>query len=314
VAVERVVVIPRNGYVNRLQAWASSAALAAEWDAPLSVCWEPESVAPADFEDLFESRSLHQRIGPQAVHALCGKPHEELPQYLTYLPERSVVVLAGHDRGEQVFIPDLAELVTSIAEPLTVVVIAGGIFGTADAGLQRRSRHEFYRSLPWRQSITDRVTDVVGDHDAFLSVHIRHTDRSREAPTASKVATAVKQMQSQTKIGSIFIASDTAAGVSKWTQRLTSMGLQPWSADTDDHARDSIAAGIAALVEWQILGRSRGLVFSATSSFGSEAAVAAGDVPEFGLSASRGLQRLRVLREVLRAGATYPMRHGPLAR
>jgi len=314
VAVERVVVIPRNGYVNRLQAWASSAALAAEWDAPLSVCWEPESIAPAGVDDLFESRSLHQWISAADVENLCGTSHQDLPRYLTYLPERSVVVLAGHDRGEQAFMPELIEQVESAAGPVTVVIIAGGIFGAADAALQRRYRHEFYRRLPWRPAITDRVSEVIEGHEPFLGVHIRKTDRSREAPTAAHVTAAIQQLHTQTNVASVFVASDTAAGVAEWTQQLTDMGLRPWSAGTSDHARDSIAAGLDAMVEWQVLGRSHGLVFSAASSFGSEAAVAAGDVPEFGLSAGRGLQRLRGAREVLRAGVTYPKRHGPFAR
>lgn len=313
-AVERVVIIPRNGYVNRLQAWASSAALAADWDAPLSVCWEPEAIAPAGVEDLFESRSLHQWMSPQDVAALAGAAHQDLPRYLTYLPQRSVVVLAGHDRGEQVFMPELVEQVDSVAGPVTVVIIAGGNFGLVDEELQKRRRREFYARLPWRASITDRVEQLVEGHDSFLGLHIRHTDRSQQAPTPRQIRTALSELRNETAIASTFVAADTADSLREWSDRCLALGLQPWSAGTTDHARESIAAGVDALVEWQILGRSRGLVFSAASSFGSEAAVAAGDVPEFGLSAGRGLQRLRGAREVLRAGATYPRRHGPFAR
>lgn len=313
-AVERVVVIPRNGYVNRLQAWASSAALAAEWDAPLSVCWEPESIAPASASDLFESRTLHQWMSPAEVEELCGVRHQELPRYLTHIPERSVVVLAGHDHGEQVFIPELLTLVDSAVQPLRIVIIAGGIFGAVDEATQRRYRHEFYRRLPWKQSIAERVESVIGENSNFLGLHIRQTDRSRQAPTSRQLIEAVQQLKDASGLSSIFVAADTSPALVAWQQVLSDMGLEAWTAGTSDHARDSVDAGIAALVEWQVLGRSRGLVFSASSSFGAEAAVAAGDVPAFGLTAAPSLQRLRAAREWLRAGATYPLRHGPLAR
>lgn len=313
-AVERVVVIPRNGYVNRLQAWASSAALAAEWDVPLSVCWEPESIAPATAGDLFESRTLHQWVSPTEVAELCGVRHQELPRYLTHIPERSLVVLAGHDRGEQVFIPGLLTLVDSAAQPLRVVIIAGGAFGSADEERRRRYRHEFYRRLPWKRSITERVESVIGEHTNFLGLHIRQTDRSRQAPTSRQLVEAVQRLKDVSGLSSVFVAADTSPALVAWQQILREMGLEAWTAGTSDHARDSVDAGIAALIEWQVLGRSRGLVFSAASSFGVEAAVAAGDVPALGLTAAPSLQRLRAAREWLRAGATYPLRHGPLAR
>ena len=313
-AVERVVVIPRNGYVNRLQAWGSSAALAAEWDAPLSVCWEPEPIAPAAVSDLFESRTLHQWTSTDEVEELCGGPYQELPRYLTHFPERSLVGLAGHDRGEQVFIPELLALVNSVAQPLRVVIIAGGTFGAVDEERQRRYRHEFYRRLPWNSTITDHVAAVIGDNSNFLGLHVRQTDRSRQAPTSRQVMAAVQELKDASGLSSIFVAADTAPALVEWQEILGGMGLHAWTAGTSDHARDSVEAGIAALVEWQILGRSRGLVFSAASSFGAEAAVAAGDVPVFPLSAAPSLQRARAARDWLRAGATYPLRHGPLAR
>ena len=313
-AVERVVVVPRNGYVNRLQAWASSAALAAEWDAPLSVCWESESIAPATVGDLFESRSLHQWVSSEEVEELCGVRHQELPRYLTHIPERSLVVLAGHDRGEQVFVPELLELVDTAAQLVRVVIIAGGAFGTADEERQCRYRHEFYRRLPWKQSIAERVKSVIGGRADFLGLHIRQTDRSRQAPTTRQVVEAMQQLREVSGLSSVFVAADTSAALIEWQQTLRAMGMQAWTAGTSDHARDSVDAGIAALIEWQVLGWSQGVVFSAASSFGAEAAVAAGDVPALGLTAKPSLQRARAAREWLRTGATYPLRHGPFAR
>lgn len=313
-AVESVVVIPRNGYVNRLQAWASSAALAAEWDAPLSVCWEPEPVAPAAVSDLFESRTLHQWMSPDEVENLCGVSHQELPRYLTHFPERSLVVLAGHDRGEQEFMPQLHKLAHSSSRPLRVVIIAGGIFGNVDEQRQRRYRHEFYQRLPWKASISERVDKCLSDRSDYVGLHIRQTDRSRQAPTQRQISNAVEQLQLISGLSSMFVAADTAAGLDSWMQRVNDLGMHAWSSGTSDHARGSVDAGIDALIEWQILGRSRGLVFSAASSFGAEAAVAAGEIPVFALSAPPSRQRVRAAREWFHAAVTYPLRHGPFVR
>ncbi len=313
-AVERVVVIPRNGYVNRLQAWASSAALATEWGAPLAVCWEPETVAPAQVEDLFDSQPLHQWISPEDVEKLCGAPHHVLPRYLTRLQDRQVLVLAGHDRGEQVFMDELNDAVESSSQLLTVVIIAGGHFGSAGEMVQRQRRSEFYRRLPWRSSIRDRVNTLLMGRSEFMGLHIRQTDRSQQAPTAAQVVSAVTELHATTGYRSIFIAADTAESLHVWRERCRSLELESWTADTSDHARDSIKASVDALVEWQVLGRSAGLVFSAASSFGAEAAVAAGDVPLMQLTATPARQRIRAARNLVRDAVTYPLRHGPFSR
>lgn len=313
-AVDRVVVVPRNGYVNRLQAWASSAALAADWDAPLSVCWEPEEIAPAPHSALFGDKNLHQWVEPTEVERLCGSQHQDLPRYLTQLPDRPVIVLAGHDRGEAAFMPELATMVSASADPIVLVIIAGGTFGLVSEDAQRRRRREFYARLPWRSSISDRVEQLVASRGEFLGLHIRYTDRSEQAPTPRQIRAALLELRDETEIRSTFVAADTADSLLDWSQRCSVSGLQPWSAGTSDHARDSVAAGIEAMIEWQVLARAQGLVFSAASSFGAEAAVAAGDVPIRPLAASVGRQRARRLRALARDGFSYPLRHGPWAR
>jgi hypothetical protein len=87
------------------------------------------------------------------------------------------------------------------------------------------------------------------------------------------------------------------------------MSLTPWVAQTQSHDRSSIQASIDALIEWQILGHASALIYSARSSFGAEAAVAAGDVPFTALEASANLQRMRALKATVRAAVTYPARH-----
>ena len=53
--ISRVVVVPRNGYANRLQAWASASVIGYRSDARVQVLWESEATASASPLDLFDS-------------------------------------------------------------------------------------------------------------------------------------------------------------------------------------------------------------------------------------------------------------------
>jgi len=308
-ALERIIVVPRNGYANRLQAWASSAALSQMWHVPLEVCWETEAIAPATQSDLFDPHPGHTWISSAALTNLLGRVHEEFPRYLNHTPEREVLVLAGHDRGEQIFMPQLREIVEESHQPLTLVIIAGGHFGLVDDHQQRTYRSTFYRTLPWGLGIASAVNAALADYEPFIGLHIRQTDRSREAPTQRQLRVALHAMVERTGISNIFVAADSASALHRWQADVTGMSLTPWVAQTQSHDRASVQAGIDALIEWQILGHASALIYSARSSFGAEAAVAAGDVPITALEASENLQRMRALNATVRAAVTYPARH-----
>ena len=102
-SVANVVVIPRNGYANRLQAWASAAIVARTWGAPLKVCWEEEAVCPADASSLFRSAGEGSTfISSDEVEGLLGGSHEGLPRYLAHDSDSGVVTLAtDHHLGRR---------------------------------------------------------------------------------------------------------------------------------------------------------------------------------------------------------------------
>jgi len=313
-ALERIIVVPRNGYANRLQAWASSSALSEIWQVPLEVCWEPEPIAPATQTDFFDPDAPVDWITPEELTDLLGSPHHMLPRYLTEMPERGLLVLAGHDRGEQHFMHQMREGVERAAQPLTLVIMAGGQFGVVGDQQQRAYRSQFYRALPWSRDISHAVETALAGRGPFIGLHIRQTDRSREAPTPKQLNLALRAMVENTGIRDAFIAADSSVALARWRNDVTSMGFNPWSVQTRSHDRGSRQASIDALIEWQILGHSSAVIYSARSSFGAEAAVMAGNVPIAALQSSANQQRLRALREMLRAAVTYPARHWPSAK
>lgn len=306
--LERVVVVPRNGYVNRLQAWASSAIFGAELDVPVAVCWEPESVAAASASELFSPHRLQTSfISPTELESITGRPRADLPRYLSI--DGDVAVLAGHDRGEQVFMDDLVALLAT-AHPHTLVIIAGGKFHLPGAASSfRLQRQVFYSTLDWSDAIRSGYEAALRDRSDFLGLHVRGTDRSQSAPTPRAIAQALSAMRERFGMSSLFVAADTDQTRQSWHGIATGLGYEPWSTAGVAFDRSQSVAGIGAMIDWVVLGHARALTYSAESSFAEEAAVASGHADDcLPLSASTTRQRLRALARVGTDIITYPAR------
>ncbi len=307
--LDQIVIVPRNGYANRLQAWASAAIMGAQLEVPVRVAWEPETIAPAGAMDLFcPSAVTRTFLDPDSLTALVGCRHQGLPRYLSVDSARRLIVLAGHDRGEQAFMGDLVTALADECSPTTLVLIAGGKFRLGSDGDFARQRAAFYGRLPWRQEIDAAVEAACADRLEFVGLHVRGTDRSREAPPPHKIRKALGLLR---EVGptSLFIAADSEEARAHWTDETRELGFEPWSRVAITRDRTLVAEGFDAVTDWRILGRSQGMVFTAASSFGEEAAVSTGrPLDSIALSASPARQRARAAGDWVVAAATYPAR------
>lgn len=303
-SIERVVIVPRNGYINRLQAWASAAILAAELDAPLEILWEPETIAPAQADDLFDvARIPATFVDESRIASLAGSPHAALPRYLTVDASKGYIVLAGHDLGEQHFMDDLLLALRS-ATAQTLIVIAGGKFHLPITEHFDRQRRVFYRRIPWQHDIAYAAAEAGDAHDPYVGLHIRQTDRSLSAPTRRSITHALDELRQREPVRSLFVCADTEAARQAWVTLARGQGFEPWTTSAITFDRRRVDAGREAMVDWLLLARARASVFSAASSFAQEAAVASGHpdacIP---LSAGNGLQVIRQGMTWMRAGA-----------
>ena len=296
--LDQVVVVPRNGYVNRLQAWASAAILAAQLDVPLRVMWETEEPAPAAPTDLFDSSVVARSFWERSrLDTLVDGAHEDLPRYLTHDRERDLIVLAGHDRGEQAFMGQLAAMLLGLEEPTTLVVIAGGKFHLPTDEDFTRQRAVFYRQLAWHPDLNARMAAELVDNADYVALHVRGTDRSLEAPTARTIRAGLSALADSTEERSLFIAADSGDSRDRWSDEAAVLGFVPWSVRAIDHDRGKATAGLDAMLDWRLLGRSRAIVYTAASGFGEEAAVATGNVggcfPPFGHGVTAARPQIR---------------------
>ena len=249
--LQRIIVVPRNGYINRIQAWASSSILASQLGVPCKVMWEPESVAAASATDFFTREAVATEFISRAeLDNLLKGPHEELPRHLNVLGETGIAVLAGHDLGEQHFIPQLLALLASTEIIHTLIIIAGGKFAMESTENFNDLRADFYSRIPWNDVVLERVSDRPVDAEPYMGLHIRGTDRALAAPTTAAVMGALRTITPSIHPSSLFIAADTQEARLEWNQRATTLGFLPWNLEPRSLDRTSVVAGIDAMADW----------------------------------------------------------------
>jgi len=314
-----VVVVPRNGYINRLQAMASSQLLARFLGASFSVCWLPENAAPAPFGEIFESRNDLSFMSETDLISDLGISLTDVPLYVneTSLPNGgSLATLAGHDRGEQPLIDAFMQSIERV-KPEVAVIIAGGRFSLApgsqpvswDNSAFRSERSHWYHELVLNASIEAAVSGC--DKSPFIGLHLRYSDRSHQTPNRREIKRAVLKVSHESGIRRIFVASDSRKELSYWHEELTRLGLQPWSFEPGAELNGAYSSDVHALIDWRILGNAQALVYFAQSSFGYEAAVAAGAFAEStGLEPNAFLSVSVTARHHVRNVLSAPRRRG----
>jgi len=226
--------------------------------------------------------------------------------------------LAGLDRGEQYFMPQLQDYLQHY-EVRAVLISAGGKFtlsnrsvlSASEARGFRSRRYEMYQDLRLHQGIEDRVDSELENHPRFAALHLRYSDRSTDSPWKRQIIHALKGLREQSSTEEIFVASDTPKIRGRWHKLSRDLGFEPWSAAAADLSRADPRSAWDALVDWRLLSNSQEMVYFAASSFAEEACVASGHFDEgMGLRASSLRKSWVKAQEWSRAVRTYPQRHG----
>jgi hypothetical protein len=322
--VRRILLFPLSGYINRLQSIASSAILADQLGAKLSVCWEPDSVAPVPARAvLSEDFCAAHVLSSDEARDQFGVLRAAIPSYLTVDAHRQQVLLTGYDRGEQHFMEPLRSAMADHPDAESLVIAAGGKYFLPD-GLTDESawheqfrslRHAFYSRLRLAETIESAVATHLQSRGPYLGLHLRYTDRAHQSPSDRAVRDAVKLCTTESGLSSVFVAADSPTARDEWAARVRTLGLAPWSAGHTEFDRSTAGSEHAALVDWRLLGSAARLVYFAESSFAEEAAVASGHRDEsIALPAEAVRSALVRARAYAESARTYPRRHGWLGR
>ena len=269
-----MILVPCNGYINRLQAIASSQLLAEELGASFQVCWMSEPAAPLEVSKIFaESFQNSYFSDPNEIEAELEIPLLEFAPYLHH--NGSIITLAGDTFGEQYFMPRLNEILESLTEHTTLVIRAGGNFSLSsqEAWIERS---KWYQSFCFGAEIEQHARIARINQSTYLGLHLRYTDRSNETPTRSQIRKALFELIERTGIHSVFIASDTKRELDRWAKLLNKVGVNSWSYEHPAVEKDMGYRGSAGLIDWRLLTSAEAMVYFYASSFGTEAAVASG--------------------------------------
>ena len=307
--ISSVIIVPRNGYVNRLQAVASAAILAEDLGADFQMCWESQEVAPAPPEMIFGPAFLDQvALSPHEFQVQVGIDYLDVPKFLNEDPRN--IFLAGYEFGEQHFMQDLRRRIDQLHETKDLVISAGGHFSIDPTAEATNERGNWYRQLSFATEIATVAKRLIDQHVPYLGLHLRYTDRSHQTPLDRDIKAAILSQVDKTGINSVFIASDTAQRRDKWLEVLSSLELHPWYAESIAINRSHELAGVSAMVDWVVLGHARSSVYFAASSFGHEAAVMAKTVGISSPLSAHGLTRAQSRgKEIWKSLMNYPRNH-----
>jgi len=280
-----VVVRPQSGYANRLQAITSAWILAEKLNAALLVDWIPDpDVAPVGLDAVLDP-SLCAAFNSSAHAALSelGIAPGPLAHYLHFDEASEVVTLAGMDRGEQQFMPELRHILES-RRVRGIVISAGGKY-TLDGGstltsseeaVFRRQRKEIYGRLLLHPEVEVLADRAVAGRESFQALHLRYSDRAIESPWTHRVKSALIDVKGNVDDLNLFIASDSPKAKVRWLEMSADLGWKPWTMNSSNLPREDPASAWEALVDWRILTRAHSLIYFRASSFAEEAAVAGG--------------------------------------
>jgi hypothetical protein len=307
--VARVVTVPLSGYINRLQAIASSSIIAAECNAQFGLCWTDINVTLAPIEEVFSADFVSEFVIDEInFREFVGIGPKEIPDYLNV--NENIISLAGLDKGEQIFMSDLLELIEQSTKPVTLVFAAGGNFSFSTQEKAILQRGEWYRNFKFSDAIESQAKKLLTNRDPYIGVHLRYTDRAHESPLAKSIYNAIACQVELSGTDSVFIASDTEKIKDKWVRKLENAGFKPWTAQVELDGLSKTRTGIGALVDWKILGHACTSVYFAASSYGHEAAVMAGSIDTSVALKGHVIQRVRSRStELVGSFVNYPKNH-----
>lgn len=314
--VDRVVVVPLSGYVNRMQAIASASLMAQDLGAELSIIWETTEVAPAPAAAVFGSSLLRHVQQPDTFRVNLGMDLGDVPLHFRIDRGRGLATLRGHLKGEQYFMPEVLQAIRegSVRE---LLIVAGGKFALVDervlsahsSAMFRERRRAFYAGLRLHDDVEQAVSQRVSSKEPFMGLHLRYSDRDHQAPMQRSIGHALQKVRERSGLTRLFIASDVPSQRDSWSSRARAMGFETWSEAPAAFPRSDPRSAHAALIDWRLLAASRAAVYFAESSFAEEAIVASGNFDDCVALPPSAVRSIAVRgRRLAQSAVTYPQR------
>lgn len=241
--MKRLVIQPVNGLMNRFRAIASAHILAEHTGRKLEINWIPEYCCNIRIDEI-----VKEGFFIKANH----------------IDTKDVYFHSGPQKGsEHPFVPEMIA-----AENEILYMIAGGNFFPHEMPLSEfnRRKSEFYRSIPFVDSISETAEIFLRENGPYFGMHLRFTDRSQFAAPLSYVISQIEENPER----NFFICSDDRRFVDHLRSQF---GKRILSYEITDLSRSSPEALLQSMIDWMILSKSEKIWYSMGSSFSYEACI-----------------------------------------
>lgn len=270
-----LIVIPVNGYVNRLQAIISGMLLASQFGFVFKVYWIPERIAPADIDKIFSSDFVREySINSSEWLSLAKIETKNFPKYLSITDK--AVFIQGLDNGEQKYIKQIFTVDFPNSSNNIYIKSGSNFYATILndlPGFQLAKRNRFNLNS-FNESLLKTYEEFrLNLPSIYIGLHLRTTDRILEFPPDKKLLKRVLESMKILKISDVFISTDSVETLSKWTSLLEQHGLKVYSQSSVNYNRSNVDSAQSAFIDWLSLLNCNYLIYTGNSTFSEEASV-----------------------------------------
>ena len=270
-----LVVVPVNGYMNRLQAIVSGWLLATQLNYEFKIYWEPEINAPANPEEIFNADFVSDYfIDPTQWSIFTKLSYNNFPKYLTFSNEG--IYIRGLDKGEHKLINRMFN--SDFKNSFRNIYIKGGsnFYSTRlndFSTFQISKRNLFHTNFFCSDLLKDfeKLNSILPSK--YIGLHLRATDRIFEFPPEKKLLRIILEVSELTKIQDVFIATDNSTMLERWSELLRNNDLMVYSQTNITYDRTKFVSAKSAIFDWLALVGCTSLVNTGFSTFSEEAIV-----------------------------------------
>ena len=272
--MSHLAVVPVNGIGNRLRAIAACLYLARRLRREATVVWEPDSLLPGDWEDLFASSPELQFASMKTARQSGIVPQEPVALYVD--SNTSFVTLRGNDRGEQPFARQFFRLLKRWPQK-NGVVEAGDYFhhrasSVEGAGkLLEKERNHLANQLRFSDQILELALAITPPRP-YLSLHLRGTDRTADAANPESLLATAHKLATEKGLKDVFVASDDPHLIDLAKSSLAAHDLRV-SSNSQPKPRGTQSGTVSAFCDYLVLSRGAMFVGGSRSTFSTEVGI-----------------------------------------
>jgi acid phosphatase class B len=261
----RLIIIPVNGFCNRIRAIVSAKIIADDLNIPLYIKWIPEiKICNCVYNDVFGDNSNLWNI-----------TYEDTGTFKSGLTiNNNICMLKGAQRGEQYYITNFYENNCS----KKIIKSGGNFYYTKKYNKDQfnNKKNENYKLIKFNDIIYEKYKECNKKFpENYIGVHIRaqdfHFKKRSKNFNIDLFEQNILKCVNNNNMNNILLLGDTKDLINKFKNQLIKHNLNIFTTNDIDSDRDNYVGLQLAIVDFLLLSNSKYLFLTTRSSFGNEA-------------------------------------------